>query len=634
MKNTVYLFLLLVISFSFTVKAQDLTQGLQINDLALHPMQDIAKPAYLNTIIDPSFGTTIRRITNAGTGNVIVPMYSTVQAWNADESLMIVYDQSNSEHQLLNGMTYEFLRYLDDFYPNDLEQIFWDFNDPDVLYYLDGINNDFVKYTVSNQTKEVLVNLETVTTNCNGGFNMGNDVQMMSWDSDIFAFRCNNDAVYHYKISTAQLTEFNISDVAYTAPMPGPSGNLFYHRTNVYDAAGNFVLELNESSTEHSCLGKLANGNDAHFAIAFAQGPDGGCIGDIIAHDMTTGNCFPIISQSQGYDYPQSGTHISALSHKNTEGGWVAASMMGYDKDGQSLLDQELVIAKAEEGNVKVCRIGHHRSDEDDVDYWGEPHACISPSGTRVLFASDWSGAEDGQSIDCYVVELPAFSPVTFNLSLKVFLEGAYNNDGSMRTILSNYIPFQQPYNISPYNYNGNENLLNIPSNMVDWILVEARTGTPNVNQQNTTIVETKAGLLFNNGEITDIAGNPLRFNNLIEGDSYYFAIRHRNHLDVLTASSLIAQQNMSYDFTISSTMAFGPQQQSESQDGNAMMFTGDYNHDGVIQVSDYDVWKLNPAQLNVYGAADGNLDGTIQNTDSDAWQINKAKIGVGEIRF
>ena len=37
----------------------------------------------------------------------------------------------------------------------------------------------------------------------------------------------------------------------------------------------------------------------------------------------------------------------------------------------------------------------------------GEPHAVISPTGTRVLYASDWSGAQDGHSIDCYVVELP-----------------------------------------------------------------------------------------------------------------------------------------------------------------------------------------------------------------------------------
>jgi len=400
---------LILTLFPLTIAAQNLSEGLIVNDLSAHPMQEIDKPEYLSSIIDPSFGTTIRRISNAGTGNVIVPMYSTIQAWNADETLMILYNQTEGYHMLLDGFTYEFIRTLEDVSPLDLEQIFWDFNDPDVFYYPENSTTDFIKYTVSSITKETLLNLSSIS-DCNGGISFGNDVQMMSWDSDLFTFRCGNETAYSYRISTDELTPFTMSDVSYTAPAVAASGNRFYHQTQVYDASGDSIINLNESSVEHSCMGKLTNGNDAHFSIAFAEGPEGGCIGDIIAHDLTSGECFPITSQSQGYDYPQSGTHISALAHNNSEGGWIAASMVGYDQDGQFLLDQELVIAKAEEGNIKVCRIGHHRSDEQEFDYWGEPHAVISPSGTRVLFASDWSGIEDGQSVDSYVVELPIYS--------------------------------------------------------------------------------------------------------------------------------------------------------------------------------------------------------------------------------
>jgi len=104
--------------------------------------------------------------------------------------------------------------------------------------------------------------------------------------------------------------------------------------------------------------------------------------------------------------------------------------MIGYDEDGQSLLDQELIIAKADPNNPDVYRIGHHRSDENEFDYYGEPHVSISPSGTRVLFGSDWSGSEDGQSIDCYVVELPVFGA----------LSAVDNNNNSMQ-----YQLFQNP---------------------------------------------------------------------------------------------------------------------------------------------------------------------------------------------
>lgn len=385
--------------------SEDVILELVANDLSAHPMKDIAKPAYLETIIDPSFGTTIRRISKAGNGNVIKPMYSTIQAWNTDESLLILYKQGKG-HQLLNGMDYSFIRYLDDVNPDDLEQIFWDFNDPEMFFYIDSATADFIKYNVNSKNKEILTNLKALT-NCANNIGSGNDVQMMSWNSDIIGFRCDNTAAYAYRISTNELITFDIDDVGYTAPMPGASANQFYHLKKVYDVNGSVTSSLNENNVEHSCLGKLVGGNDAHFAIAFTEGPQGGCIGNIIAHDLTTGECFPVISEEQGYNYPKSGTHISAVAHKNP--GWIAASMVGYEEDGQKLLDQELIIARVEKGNVEVYRIGHHRADENEFDYWGEPHAVISPTGTRVLFGSDWSGTDDGKSVDSYVVELPTF---------------------------------------------------------------------------------------------------------------------------------------------------------------------------------------------------------------------------------
>ncbi|AIY14581.1 hypothetical protein [Cellulophaga baltica] len=378
------------------------------NDLEAHPMQDIAKPEYLKTIVDPSFGTIIRRISNAGDGGVIKPMYSTIQAWNADETRMILYDQTNGVHQLLDGMTYEFIRNLDDVRPDDVEQLFWDFNDTDILYYLDVSTDDFIKYSISSLTKEILVNLKDIS-GCDGSISMGNDVQMMSWDSDVIGFRCDNSTTYSYRFSTRELTPFNLDDVNYAAVMPAPSGTLFYHNVSSYDANSNFVARLNKSKPEHSCLGQMTDGTDTDYSVSFDGGPNGGCQGNIIAFDLNTGNCTPVISESLGYAYPKTGTHISAVAHKNP--GWIAASMIGFQGDGQALLDQELVIARVAPGSVDVYRIGHHRADEEEFDYWGEPHAVISPTGTRVLFGSDWSGSEDGKSVESYVVELPSFTP-------------------------------------------------------------------------------------------------------------------------------------------------------------------------------------------------------------------------------
>src|SRR5512145_644559 len=70
-----------------------------VTDKADHPMTDLAKPALGVAVIDPQFGTTIRRITNVGGSGVIKPLYSPTQAWNADESYMILYEVEG-EHLL------------------------------------------------------------------------------------------------------------------------------------------------------------------------------------------------------------------------------------------------------------------------------------------------------------------------------------------------------------------------------------------------------------------------------------------------------------------------------------------------------------------------------------------------------
>ncbi len=397
--------------------AQDLSVGYIANDLNARPMQDINKPSYLGSVNDPSFSnTTIRRISQVTPNGKIVPMYSTIQSWNANETLLILYEVGGG-HRLLNGTDYTFIRNLNDINPDDLEGVFWHFTDPDILFYIDNTSNDLIRYNVSTQNKTILVNLKDAS-GCTDGITGGNDVQMMSWDSDVISFRCGNTSAYYYRISTNTITAFNISDINFTAPMPFPSGNLFYHNKKVYNASGNFVRDLNIDKGEHSCLGRLSNGDDAYFAIAFEEGPDGGCQGTLVAHNATNGICFSVTPTSD-YGYPQSGTHISALAHKNTEGGWIAVSMMGYDLDGQDLLDQELFIAKVNENSADVYRVAHHRSDENEFDYWGEPHVTISPTGTRLLFGSDWSGSQDGTSVDAYVAELGGTTLTTETIQKK-----------------------------------------------------------------------------------------------------------------------------------------------------------------------------------------------------------------------
>lgn len=219
--------------------------------------------------------------------------------------------------------------------------------------------------------------------------------------------------------------------------------------------------------------------------------------------------------------------------------------------------------------------------------------------------------------------------------NIKVYLEGVYNN-GVMTGNLNDVLPMNQPFNVAPYFYDGTETRDSNPStlNIIDWVLVEMRMGTPSLVEKQTILVEQKAGLLLDNGSIVAPDGNALPFENLIEDQEYYIVVRHRNHLDIISNQPRIAATPMVYDFTLSAAQAFGVAQMKTAIDGKAMMFTGDFTGDGVIQTSDYDFWATNPALLGVYINTDANLDAIVQVTDYDLWFFNKAKLGSVEIQY
>ena len=223
----------------------------------------------------------------------------------------------------------------------------------------------------------------------------------------------------------------------------------------------------------------------------------------------------------------------------------------------------------------------------------------------------------------------------TTTAQLSVLLEGVYLGAHQMNTLLNPFIPMEQPYNGAPWLYNGTETLTEKPANMVDWVLVQAMEGTPDLVESNLTPIETKAGILLDNGKIIGVDNDRgISFNQLEWGQDYYFLVRHRNHLDILSATPSTAQHNVCYDFTSNVTQAFGNFQQKESGDGFSMMLGGDLVSDGIIQVSDYDAWYSIPAAVNVYGQTDANLDGFIQVSDYDEWFKNKARVGIPDIQF
>ncbi len=376
---------------------------------------------------DPKFGTTIRRVTDVkndgrGSHNVIKTLYSTVSAWNADESMLILYrtDGGSPTHELYHGKTYQFIRKLDDIAPVDLEQVYWDTRDPDILYYANRSYNNLYRYRVSTRTKEVIRNFDTECGSLE--LHGGGDPLFNSWDSRKFGFACApNGNIFSYDQGSNSVGRLFDHNLDYGAPQAAPSGTRFFVNENsaytsnrpatVRDANMNVLRTLDlASGNEHGALSLLANGDDTWNAVAFDDGPAGSGTGTLVQHNLATGASRVIVGQVNGYPYPPSGTHVGATAFHRT--GLVAVSVKD-DRRGDSLLDTELLFVDTDtETNPasSVCRVGHHRSISDD--YWAEPHPSISPSGTRILFSSSWGDARSGgEVVNVYVLELPGYRP-------------------------------------------------------------------------------------------------------------------------------------------------------------------------------------------------------------------------------
>ncbi|HMQ75169.1 MAG TPA: hypothetical protein PKE21_01590 [Flavobacteriales bacterium] len=212
-------------------------------------------------------------------------------------------------------------------------------------------------------------------------------------------------------------------------------------------------------------------------------------------------------------------------------------------------------------------------------------------------------------------------------LALKVLLEGPYDiGTGLMADPLRalGLLPFNEPYTAMGHAPSGALSTapgvlaVSGPDAIVDWVLVELRDPV-----QPAVVVDARSALLQRDGDVVDVDGSsPVLF---CDQDDVPFkvAVRHRNHLGVMTAADhVLSGIPLSIDLSLGTTAVFGTGAR-HTVGGVELLWQGNVRYDGVVKYTgtnnDRDpilvrIGGLVPtATLNGYWPEDVNMDGTVK---------------------
>jgi hypothetical protein len=167
--------------------------------------------------------------------------------------------------------------------------------------------------------------------------------------------------------------------------------------------------------------------------------------------------------------------------------------------------------------------------------------------------------------------------------------EEPYSNYEPIRG--SNFAPFQH-YEDGGSEYIDFGSIANDPTPIVDWILLELRS-----QHDSTKIISTRSAVVLRDGSICDVnfdvlIFNPQKgasgFNNLVvfkklRSDKYYFTVRHRNHLGLMSEKAVPLVNTINkYDFTDPNTPMYG-QHAGYFFGDKRLMWAGNSNADSYI---------------------------------------------------
>ena len=385
-----------------TISAEDLANYNTSKDKVV--LDDLDLPRLGETVVDPAFGGRITRITDAGEGNFITPQSPT--AFNADETRALLYmsGEDGPQHLLYdleNLVSPEVL----DINPADIEQVYWSRTNPTELHYVERGSANLVTINVVTKERTTFKGLGDCDVASSGLL-----PAPPSADGKVWGLICSEgdspglmSHTFGEMTSSESTTLTKMSDQL-IGLFPSMSGQKFIQ---LADDGSGIVLDAELVETGVSLA---LGGNDFATAVDH-QGRDiviaalfEELAGTAVSFDLETGAATVLVGPETGYDYPPTGTRHSAslvngVFALKTQGSGFSSGTPRVGDD--TLLAGELVLVDTRGAQISVHRLAHHRESGDSK--WGKAFISLSPSGTKMLFSSDWFR---GDSVDTFLIDL------------------------------------------------------------------------------------------------------------------------------------------------------------------------------------------------------------------------------------